>query len=49
MIGMFLVLVVFISGCFSFVFRLCGFVAGLYVDLGSMVLGGPSVFDIIYG
>ena len=49
MIGMFLVLVVFISGCFSFVFTLCGFVAGLYVDLGSMVLGGPSVFDIIYG
>ena len=47
MIGMFLVLAVFLTGCFSFVFTICGAVAGLYVDLGSMMLGGPSVFDVI--
>ncbi|UCD74735.1 MAG: site-2 protease family protein [Phycisphaerales bacterium] len=47
MIGMFLVLVVFLTGCFSIVFAVCGAVAGLYVDLGSMILGGPSVFDVI--
>ena len=47
MIGMFLVLVVFLSGCFNVVFYICGSLAGLYVDLWSMILGGPSVFDVI--
>ncbi len=49
MIGMFLLLAFLITGAFGFIFLGCGVLAGFYVDLGSAVLGGPSVFDVIYG
>ncbi len=48
MIGMFLLLAVFFSGIFSFIFLGAGAIGGLYVDLGSGILGGPSVFDVVF-
>jgi Zn-dependent protease len=47
LIGMFLILVIFITGCGRVVFA--GFVlaAAIYVDLGSALLGGPPISDVL--
>ena len=47
MIGMFLIIVVFFSGCGTILFGLCHTVGGLYVDVPGSILGSPSVFDVI--
>ncbi len=47
MIGMFVFLVVFMSGCFGLIFDVAAQVAGRYVDLLGLPFGSPSVFRIV--
>jgi Zn-dependent protease len=49
MIGMFLVLAIFITGCGSFIFGACATVAIIVVDTAGALLGNPSLVDVIYG
>lgn len=47
MVGMFLLLIVFMSGCGGFLFGVGGIVGAVYVDILGIPLGNPPVFDVV--
>jgi Zn-dependent protease len=48
MVGMFLVMIVLVTGCGGFVFRAAEIASAGTVDLAGAILGSPRVLDVVY-
>ena len=49
LIGMFVFMIVLLSGCGGLVFTICRYLAEFLVDLGGLLFGNPPVLDVLAG